>query len=248
VAAGCLLWGRYLPFITNSSVCYRQHFGYSSNVMESRIILLGLCVLCGPFSAGWADERTDDIPYVGAEAGLAVVVCQSGDGAFLPNRRGALIESAETEAAFEVVLTASHGLPAEATGSGQTCALDGGDDQHLPVIEIFYAEIRGRGAADDWAVLLVDGRLEGSVKRLRPVPLEQSDVQQLLSDDVTARLPLRFPPGERSCGLMQSRLSNADVEAGLFAHNCRAWQGHSGSPIVANLQPGEFLLRILNTA
>jgi hypothetical protein len=211
--------------------------------MEYRFLLLGLVLTFGPFAAGLADEQADAIPYVGAEAGLAIVVCQYNDGPFLPNRRGALIETAEAEATFELVLTAAHGLPATATGGGQTCALDAGDDRYLPVVEIFRAETQGR-EADDWAVLLVDGRLEGAVKRLMPVPLEQTEVQQLLSDDVTARLPLRFPPGERPCGLMQSKRSDADVEAGLFAHNCRAWQGHSGSPIVANLQQGAFLLGV----
>ncbi|MGI9259659.1 MAG: hypothetical protein ACR2QQ_12560, partial [Gammaproteobacteria bacterium] len=94
----------------------------------------------------------------------------------------------------------------------------------------------------DWAVLLIRGRLTGAVSRHPLAPIELPDLQEMISSDSAVRLPLRFAPTERPCELTQDRLLREQVESGLLAHNCEAWRGHSGSPILIELDGQIYIL------
>jgi hypothetical protein len=191
---------------------------------------------------GAAEEATLLPSYVGADAGLALIDCVSTGSSSSRRQRGTLIDTGETDPSFEVVLTAAHGLPANSSELSEGCALVGGEETSFPIAAMWRPETRGRGSADDWAVLVAAGRIDGLVTRLKVAPLDDTQIQRMLSVDAPVRLPLRFPPGERPCGLTRSLLSDADVESGLFSHDCLAWSGHSGSPLVISVSDKVFVL------
>ena len=116
--------------------------------------------------------------------------------------------------------------------------------RQYPIEAIWRPEQRGRGFTDDWAVMLVVGRLSGQVARLRIAPLAHPELEQMISNDAPVRLPLRFAPSERECELTQTRLTVVEVRDVLLAHNCQAWSGHSGSPILTNLEGQRYVLGI----
>jgi hypothetical protein len=209
--------------------------------MEIRFCLIGVLAYLGLHITVAAEEVTSP-PYVGAETGLALVQCGPGGPPFTRRQRGALIDTGDANASFEVVLTAAHGLLTEPGAIVEGCALVAGEDTYLPIAAMWRPPARGGGAADDWAVLVAVGRLDGMVKRLRTAPLDDTELWGMLSADAPVRLPLRFPPGERPCGLTHSRLSDDDVQSGLFAHDCLAWAGHSGSPVVVSVADDVFVL------
>jgi len=146
------------------------------------------------------------------------------------------------DADFEVVLTADHGLPNTSDELQRICFLPLDDENRLPVAAVWRQENRGGGYRDDWAVLLFRGRLTGAVSRYPLAPVERADLQELISSDSAVRLPLRFAPTERPCELTQDRLLREQVESGLLAHNCEAWIGHSGSPILIDFYGQTYIL------
>ena len=91
-------------------------------------------------------------------------------------------------------------------------------------------------------MLLLRGRLTGAVSRYPLAPVERPDLNEMISNDSTVRLPLRFAPTERPCELTQDRLLPEQVNNGLLAHNCEAWLGHSGSPILIDLDRQTHIL------
>ncbi len=213
--------------------------------MDTRVAVTCVAVLILPLSLYAAEEATVAVsPYVGIDIGLARIECVSAAGVGRASRRGALIDTGATVTTYEVVLTAAHGLPRETEAVIRTCFLIGYAGRQYPIEAIWHPEQRGRGFTDDWAVILVVGRLSGHVARLRIAPLAHPELQQMISNDAPVRLPLRFAPSERECELTQSRLTVVEVRDGLLAHNCQAWSGHSGSPILINLEGQRYVLGI----
>ena len=213
--------------------------------MNTCVAVTCVAVLILPASLYAAEEATVAVsPYVGIDIGLARIECVSAAGAGRASRRGALIDTGATVTTYEVVLTAAHGLSRETEAVIQTCFLIGHAGRQYPIEPIWRPEQRGRGFTDDWAVMLVVGRLSGQVARLRIAPLAHPELQQMISNDAPVRLPLRFAPSERECELTQTRLTVVEVRDGLLAHNCQAWSGHSGSPILINLEGQRYVLGI----
>jgi hypothetical protein len=78
--------------------------------------------------------------------------------------------------------------------------------------------------------------MRGDYRRLRVAQIDKLMRAEMLANAVPVRLPLLHPPEERDCRLSSTSLSAAEQSEGLFAHNCRAWQGHSGSPILLRIE------------
>jgi len=212
--------------------------------MEIRLFFLGLAACVAPLFQASANDETSPSPYSGADAGIALIECIEEDSPLARHQRGALIDIGDEDASFEVIVTAAHGLPVDPNAIGTTCVLAAGADTRISMDAMWRPESRGRGSSDDWAVLVATGRLTGTVHRLRTLPLDDETILDALPDDAPVRLPLRFPPGERPCRLTPSRLTELDVQVGIFAHNCVAWAGHSGSPVVVNVADETFVLGI----
>jgi hypothetical protein len=176
------------------------------------------------------------------DIGLTEIQCERSDGSGTTRRRGALLDSGTSNPGFEIVLTAAHGLAAETDEVVRSCALSVDQEGSQPVVAIWRPDRMGRGYQDDWAVFLIGGNLMGEVSRLPLAPIERPDLQRLLSYDTKVRLPLRFAPTERPCELTQARLTADEVSSGLLAHNCQAWAGHSGSPILIELDGDPYVL------
>ncbi len=213
--------------------------------MDIRPAVFCVASIVLPLSLSEADEAgLGDSPYSGADVGLARIDCTTPGPASDNTRRGALIDTAATESVYEVVLTAAHGLPADDDELARNCFLIGYEDRQYPIAAVWRPDRRGRGFTDDWAVLLVSGRLSGLVMRLPVAPVDRPALHEMISNDAPVRLPLRFAPSERPCVLTQARLTDAEVRAGLLAHDCQAWIGHSGSPILINVAEETYVLGI----
>ncbi|MCZ6584663.1 MAG: hypothetical protein O6930_01475, partial [Gammaproteobacteria bacterium] len=92
--------------------------------------------------------------------------------------------------------------------------------------------------------LLTERPLRGDVKRVRTLATDDATRQRLAWDEIPVRLPLRFIGGERACSLTQPGSSGVDLAVELFGHTCRAWFGHSGSPILTIVEGQVYILGI----
>ena len=211
--------------------------------MEIRSAVCGVVALVLPLVLQAAGELpAAPALYSGVDIGLTGIDCVFETGT--SSRRGVLIDTGTTDAAYEIVLTAAHGLSAESDTIIRACVLAGYDNVQFPIRAIWRSEPRGRGYTDDWAILLLEGRIVEPVTRFRTAPLDRPELRESLSNDAAVRLPLRFAPTERPCVLTQSRLTDDEIRDGLLAHNCQAWVGHSGSPILITLADETYVLGI----
>jgi hypothetical protein len=207
-----------------------------------RFVISAMGALFGAASSSSAQNVIDPTGrYSGVDIGLVEIYCQYGERG-RGRRRGVLVATATPEADFEVVLTAEHGFPQSDQELRQICFLPLGEETTYPVAAVWRPDRFGGGYSDDWAVLLIRGRLTGAVSRHPLAPVERPDLQAMISNDSAVRLPLRFAPTERPCELTQDRLLRDQVDSGLLAHNCEAWRGHSGSPILIELDGQTFIL------
>lgn len=203
------------------------------------LVLLPICLL--PGVAAYADTYV--VPeYAGAEAGLIAIECVP-EGETIGRRfRGVVIDAGEIP--HEVVLTTAHGFPKTADVVSERCSVAGNGSRRYPIHALWRPESRERGAVDDWAVFVTGRKFRERIWRQRlrdePVVLEQPGVDPAAA----VRLPLRFLGTERSCTLRMPELNGVNLEQGLFAHTCRSWAGHSGSPVLAVDEHGAFVLGI----
>ncbi len=201
-----------------------------------------MVALVGAGSSSNAQNANDPSGrYSGVDIGLVEIRCDYGERG-RGRRRGVLIATATADAEFEVVLTADHGFPGSDEQLRQICFLPVGEEMALPIAAVWRPDRFRSGYSDDWAVLLLRGQLMGTVSRHPLAPVERPDLKEMISNDSAVRLPLRFAPTERPCELTQDRLLQEQVESGLLAHNCEAWRGHSGSPILIELDGQTYVL------
>ncbi len=199
--------------------------------MNTRFATLSLTALMSVLGA--ADAATPLVPdSSGAEVGLIRVECRPDDGAGLYRFRGVVVDTKTTGISHDVILTTAHGLPSAVDEIRQKCHVVGAQDERYPIAAIWRSDIRGRDSVDDWVVLATGQRLGGGLRRLRVRPMPSSALQQLVVAETVVRLPLRFVGGERACSLTPPGSAGVDLEVELFGHTCRAWPGHSGSPIL----------------
>jgi len=213
--------------------------------METRSAVLCVTALTSLLATASESAAAAVVPdSSGAEVGLTRIECVSEHGADTRRFRGAVIDTGTAAISYEVVLTAGHGLPSDVDALRRACSVVGAEDRRYLIEDVWRPSSRSRGAADDWAVLVTERRLRGDVKRLRTLTTERAFRQQLAENELPVRLPLRFIGAERACHLVQPGLSGAGLAVELFGHTCRAWSGHSGSPILTAVEDEMYILGI----
>jgi len=163
----------------------------------------------------------------GQEAGLARVECRQVQGKFVDHFRGAIIETGRGNRNFEIILTTAHGLPVTHADIRKQCRLIGDNGKGYTIREAWRPE--WKSIEDDWAVLLTAGPLPPPVRRLQPLSIRND---QQFSEAMRIRLPLRFAGTEKPCALVGADTMNVEFGTRMFSHDCHAWKGHSGSPII----------------
>lgn len=218
---------------------------YSQPAMMVRIPAPGVAALAGWLAMAEVGAATTVLPETGgADAGLTRVACLAEDDSYVSRLRGVLVDVGVEHSAYEVVLTAAHGLPADVDALRRRCSVVDPEDRLYAIDMVWRPVPRGRGSVDDWAVLLTERRLEGDLDRVRVLAANQESWSRMARNEAPLRLPLRFSGGERACRLERPEVAGDDLAAQLFGHTCRAWSGHSGSPILTNVEGEAYLLGI----
>jgi len=146
--------------------------------------------------------------------------------------RGTVVELEDTPD-FDVILTAAHGLPRNVELLKEQCVVIDDDGRQYGLRRLWRPVDRGRGMADDWAVVATQRRMRRDQARLAVAAPIVRERRSLEARAAALRLPLMTVTEERDCTLQASGLTQREVERGLFSHSCRSWYGHSGSPLLA---------------
>lgn len=213
--------------------------------MDFRFTILCVTSLLSLLATASANAATVVLPdSTGATAGLTRIECVPDGGAHTHQLRGAIIDTGIVDISYEVILTTAHGLPTDVDALRRSCRVVGADNGRYRIESVWRPDSRGRGSVDDWAVLLTERRLSGAVKRLRSLAIDHAARQRMTGDEMPVRLPLRSLGSERACSLTPPGSLGMDLTAELFGHTCRAWSGHSGSPILTIVEDEVYLLGI----
>lgn len=179
-----------------------------------------------------------------AEVGLTRIECVADDSTNTALFRGAIIDTGTVDISYEVIVTAAHGLPTDVDMVKRRCSVLGAKDGRYRIERVWRPHSRGRGSVDDWAVLLTERRLSGHVKRVRMLAIDHADRQRMAGNEIAVSLPLGLVGSERACSLIQPGSLDMDLAVELFGHTCRAWHGHSGSPILTTVEGEAYILGI----
>lgn len=210
--------------------------------LTTQLTCLCIATLLKPVAAVSADSAL--LPDAqDAELGLVRFKCSADPGGELVFR-GAVLETSDPRDSFEVVLTAAHGLPSELADISARCAVIGDRGRRYRIEDVWRSPPPTLSLADDWAVVLTAQRMRGGHRRFRVGRIAAPSRYQMAEDVTAVRLPLLTIETEWKCVLNQAGLSEAEQSAGLFAHSCRSWLGHSGSPILARLDGEIYVIGV----
>ena len=174
------------------------------------------------------------------ERGIVGVRCSGDEEGQFTTSRAALLELGAAARA-EVLLTTAHGLPPDAAAVKRRCRVVA-QGRTLRIADVLHAGGDLRGEAHDWAVLILDQRLAGSVHRWRPARASPEWLAGAVVAGAPVQLVLRNDdPEQNDC-----RLEPQPGAAPLLGHSCIAHPGLSGSPLVVALDaaPEPLLLAI----
>ena len=179
----------------------------------------------------------------GAEIGLIRISCVPDAGIGSARFRGVVIDSTTSDIRHDVILTTAHGFPADPHLVIERCSVEGPDEREYGVDAIWRPTARGRGSIDDWAVVVTERRLRGRLERqtVRALPATIGPSPEV---ETAVRLPLLFFGAERACSLTAAASADVALDSRLFGHTCRAWPGHSGSPILTVYDGDVFVMGI----
>ena len=190
---------------------------HSQPGMELRFTILCVTSLMSLLATASVEAAAVVVPEtIGAAAGLARIECVPDDGAHTHRFRGAIIDTGTVDFSYEVILTAAHGLPSDVDAIRRRCRVVGAEDGRYRIDRVWRPESRGRDSVDDWAVLLTERRLSGTVKRLRSLTIDHAARRQMAADEMPVRLQLRFLGGERACSLTPPRIIGRESHGGTF--------------------------------
>jgi len=196
-------------------------------------------------ATAYADVAASVVPDGnGSEVGLTRIECVAADGLYWNKLRGAIIDTGRADPTQDVILTVAHGLPSDVDALRRRCSVVGAEDERYQIVSVWRPSPRGRGSVDDWAVLLTERRLHDAVARVPALTIDHASRRRMVEGGIPVRLPLRFVGAERACRLTRMEWPGTDLGVEFFGHTCRAWSGHSGSPILASVEGEMYILGI----
>jgi hypothetical protein len=164
--------------------------------------------------------------------------------------RGAVLEL-DADAKRDLVFTTAHGLPESRGAVLDECRVLGVHGQPYRIARVWRSAGAGLGdIADDWAVLLVKGRLEGEVGRLTAGKVTADELTHLADGQATVRLLLRqADPRDGDCHLRHLAAPYEDLPTDLLIYSCgRAIMagapGLSGSPLLVGVEGRPFVIGV----
>ncbi len=201
---------------------------------------IGLATLC-QWSAFASMDVTAPIPFdgTGLERGVVLIHCHTDIAHVVRQSRGSVLDLGQPHARRDLVLTAAHGLPDTAEAILRSCRALGLHGRPYRISAVWRGPSNSGDIANDWAVLLVDGRIRGEVGRLPPGNVSGEYWSQLAAAEAPVRLVLRqAEPADGDCHLRRLVAPYDYAPTDLLLYSCpgppdrsRA-PGLSGSPIV----------------
>lgn len=191
------------------------------------------------------------VPWIvggtGIERGVAQIRCGTDVPHLVKLSRGAVLNLGG-EAKRDVILASAHGLSETSRGILDSCRVLGAHAFPYRVANVWRSPKAGEGIADDWAVLLVEGRLAGDVGRLTPARVSGDEWVQLAGGAATLRVLLRqADPHEGDCRLRQLTMPYDYLPTELLVYFCGATTraaGLSGSPLLIGVEGQPFVIGV----
>ena len=183
----------------------------------------------------------------GVERGVVQIRCATEVANVVRLSRGAVLQLGG-DAKRDVVLATAHGLPESSRAVLGACRVLGAHAFPYRVAKVWRSVKAGEGVADDWAVLLVEGRLAGEVGRLTPAKVTGDEWVHLADGAAPVRVLLRqADPREGDCHLRQLTLPYEYLPTELLVYFCgpttRA-PGLSGSPLLIGVEGRPFVIGV----
>ncbi len=191
------------------------------------------------------------VPWVvggtGVERGVVQIRCGTDVANVVRLSRGAVLQL-DGDTKRDVILATAHGLPESSRAVLGACRVLGAHAFPYRIANVWRSEKAGEGVADDWAVLLVQGRLAGDVGRLTPAKVTGDEWVQLADGAATVRVLLRqADPHEGDCRLRQLTLPYEYLPTELLIYFCGATTraaGLSGSPLLIGVKGRPFVIGV----
>ncbi len=184
----------------------------------------------------------------GVERGVVQIRCSTDTANMTRLSRGALLQL-DGDAKHDIVFATAHGLPESRAAVLAKCRVLGAHRWPYRIANVWRSATSGSGLADDWAVLLVQGRLEGDVGRLTTAKVSGEEWTQLANGAATVRLLLRqADPREGDCHLRRTMAPYEYLPTQLLVYSCAATMagapGLSGSPLLIGVEGQPFVIGV----
>jgi len=185
----------------------------------------------------------------GTERGVVQIRCSTAVPKVAHLTRGVVLNLA-SDAKRDVVFTTAHGLPESQDAVLDACRVFGAHGQSYRIANVWRSDGETSSVTDDWALVLVDRRLDGEVGRLTPAKVTGDELSRLADRKATVRLLLRqADPREGDCRL---RSLTAPFEYGptdLLIYTCglaimAGAPGLSGSPLLIGVEGRSFVIGV----
>jgi hypothetical protein len=194
------------------------------------------------------------VPWVvggtGVERGVVQIRCSTDAPNVARLTRGAVLEL-DAGAKRDLVFTTAHGLPESRRAVLDGCRVLGAHGQPYRIARVWRSAGAGVGdIADDWAVVLVEGRLEGEVGRLTAAKVSADELTHLADGQAIVRLLLRqADPPDGDCHLRHLAAGYEDLPTNLLIYSCGSAimagpPGLSGSPLLIGVEGRPFVIGV----
>ncbi|MEO8465017.1 MAG: hypothetical protein ABI640_06720 [Gammaproteobacteria bacterium] len=183
----------------------------------------------------------------GAERGVVQIRCGTNVVNMVRLSRGAMLQL-NGEAKSDLVLAAAHGLPESRDAVLRACRVLGAHGRPYRIANIWRSARSGTDMTDDWAVVLVRGRLAGDVGRLTPARVTGDKWTEIENGEASVRVLLRQAElREGDCRLRPSMAPYEYRPTELLVYACSATSraaGLSGSPLMIGVEGMPFVIGV----
>jgi hypothetical protein len=185
----------------------------------------------------------------GTERGVVEIRCSTGVANLAHVTRGVVLNLAG-DAKRDVVFTTAHGLPDSREAVLDLCRVFGAHGQAYKTASVWRSSRETSGLTDDWALVLVERRLDGEVGRLTPAKVTGDELSRLADRQATVRLLLRqADPREGDCRLRNLTVPFEYGPTELLIYSCgisimAGAPGLSGSPLLIGVEGRSFVIGV----